>query len=167
MTDPFLRKYSCMRVYDDILFSQVSRHSRGNINKQVAEQSVCIYYYMHKTAAPIREAVFLRPIKNSRIRDKAQFREHRLRTNKVVHVCWKCAVSQRFMEESTLCSVPCTDFTTSLKRILHFGSCSRLFTKHRPVTYTVFCDWGSGRLYPVDEANSYNFNPSCSANSCC
>jgi len=106
-----------------------------------------MYYYIHKTAAPIREALFLRPIKNSRIRGKAQFREHRLRTNKVVHVCRKCAVSQRFMEEIHLCAVLCTDFATSLKTILHFGSCSRLFTKHRPITYTVFCDWVSGRLY--------------------
>jgi hypothetical protein len=29
-----------------------------------------------------------------------------------------------------LCVVHCTDFTTSLKRIFHFGSCSMLLTKH-------------------------------------
>jgi len=70
---------------------------------------------MHKTAAPIREALFLRPIKNSRIRGKAQFREHRLRTNKVVHVCWKCAVSQGFMEESTPLRGPLYGFNNILE----------------------------------------------------
>jgi len=75
---------------------------------------------MHKTAAPIREALFLWPIKHSRIRGKAQFREHRLRTNKVVHVCRKFAVSQSFMEESTPLRGPLYGFYNILEEDFSF-----------------------------------------------
>jgi hypothetical protein len=117
---------------------------------------------MHKTAAPIHEALFLRPIKYSRIRDKTQCREHRHRTNKVVHVAVLAGSVQChkvLWRRIYLCLVYCTDFTTSLNKISHFGSCYRLFTKQR--TYTLCCDWGFGRLYPVDETNPYKINPSC------
>jgi hypothetical protein len=111
-----------MHVHD-ILYFQVSRHSRGNINKEGAEQSVCIYYYMHKTAAPIRESLFLRPIKHSRIRGKVQFREHRHRTNKVVHVsvlAGSVHCHTVLWGRVHLCVVHCTDFYNVLEEDLSF-----------------------------------------------
>jgi len=68
----------------------------------------------------MREALLLRPIKHSRIGSKAQFREHRLRTNKVVHVCRKFAVSQTFMEESTPLRGPLYGFYNILEEDFSF-----------------------------------------------